>query len=103
MRRVHSGENDGSPRGRMREPGPSVCIRSDSDPDRSCWMRLPEPERREVDEEVDGWERYNLNVVAVRQPDGSWDHATGETILSWGDTVIIMGPAEVAEHFIDLA
>lgn len=47
--------------------------------------------------------RYNLNVVAVRQPDGSWDHATGETILAADDTVIVLGPAAVAEHFIDMA
>lgn len=47
--------------------------------------------------------KYNLNVVAVRQPDGSWGHATGETILNWDDTVIVMGPAAVAERFIDMA
>ncbi|WP_448072906.1 potassium channel family protein [Georgenia yuyongxinii] len=47
--------------------------------------------------------KHNLNVVAVRQPDGTWGHATGDTILSWDDTVIVMGPAAVAERFIDMA
>lgn len=47
--------------------------------------------------------KYNLNVVAVRQPDGSWAHVTGETILNRDDTVIVIGPAAVAEHFIDMA
>lgn len=47
--------------------------------------------------------KHNLNVVAVRQPDGTWDHATGETILNWDDTVIVVGPAHVAERFIDMA
>lgn len=47
--------------------------------------------------------KHNLNVVAVRQPDGTWDHATGETILNWNDTVIVIGPSAVAERFIDMA
>ncbi len=46
--------------------------------------------------------KHNLNVVAVRQPDGSWGHATGETVLSKGDTIIVVGPAAVAEGFIDM-
>ncbi|MFC4555495.1 potassium channel family protein [Georgenia faecalis] len=46
--------------------------------------------------------KHNLNVVAVRQPDGSWGHATGETVLRADDTVIVMGPAPVAERFIDM-
>jgi trk system potassium uptake protein len=47
--------------------------------------------------------KHNLNVVAVRQPDGTWGHVTGETILSWNDTVIVIGPSAVAERFIDMA
>ncbi|GAA4288233.1 TrkA family potassium uptake protein [Georgenia daeguensis] len=47
--------------------------------------------------------KHNLNVVAVRQPDGSWGHATGETILNWNDTVVVIGPSAVAERFIDMA
>ncbi|MHB1064428.1 MAG: potassium channel family protein [Georgenia sp.] len=47
--------------------------------------------------------KYNLNVVAVRQADGTWDHATGETVLRRDDTVVVMGPAAVAERFIDMA
>jgi trk system potassium uptake protein TrkA len=43
--------------------------------------------------------KHNLNVVAVRQPDGSWGHATGETVLRRGDTIIVVGPAAVAERF----
>jgi trk system potassium uptake protein len=47
--------------------------------------------------------KHNLNVVAVRQPDGTWGHVTGETILSWNDTVVVIGPSAVAERFIDMA
>ncbi|MCK6210453.1 TrkA family potassium uptake protein [Georgenia sp. EYE_87] len=47
--------------------------------------------------------KHNLNVVAVRQPDGTWGHATGETILNWNDTVVVIGPSAVAERFIDMA
>lgn len=47
--------------------------------------------------------KHNLNVVAVRQPDGSWDHVTGETVLARDDIVIVIGPAPVAERFIDMA
>lgn len=46
--------------------------------------------------------KHNLNVVAVRQPDGRWDHATGETVLQRDDTVIVVGPAAVAERFIEM-
>lgn len=46
--------------------------------------------------------KYNLNVVAVRQPDGGWDHATGETVLTSQDTVVVVGPSAVAEGFMDM-
>ncbi|WP_251840456.1 potassium channel family protein [Oceanitalea stevensii] len=46
--------------------------------------------------------KHNLNVVAVRQPDGSWGHATGETVLAKGDTIIVVGPAAVAERFMEM-
>lgn len=47
--------------------------------------------------------KHNLNVVAVRRPGGEWTHAAPETVLAWDDTVIVMGPAGVAERFIDMA
>ncbi|WP_232847890.1 potassium channel family protein [Occultella kanbiaonis] len=47
--------------------------------------------------------KHNLNVVAVMQQDGTWAHATGETILNWDDTVIVMGPSALAERFIDMS
>lgn len=47
--------------------------------------------------------KHNLNVVAVRGVDGQWHHATGETVLGPRDTVIVVGPAEVAERFSEMA
>lgn len=47
--------------------------------------------------------KHNLSVVTAREPDGTWDHVTGETVLTTHDTVIVMGPAAVAERFIDMS
>ncbi|WP_210769033.1 potassium channel family protein [Ruania alkalisoli] len=47
--------------------------------------------------------KHNLNVTAVRKRDAGWAHADGDTVLDWGDKVIVVGPAEKAERFIDMA
>lgn len=54
-------------------------------------------------EEIGFRKKYNLNVVAVRRPEGEWEHATGETVPRWDDQIIVMGPKDIAESFIDMA
>ncbi|WP_241681416.1 potassium channel family protein [Pseudactinotalea terrae] len=54
-------------------------------------------------EEVGMRKKHDLNIAAVLRADGTWAHATGQTILNWDDTVIVIGPSELAERFIDMA
>ena len=46
--------------------------------------------------------RGDINIVAIRHGDGPWEHTRAETVLTWDATVIVIGPEEDAEHFIDL-
>ena len=46
--------------------------------------------------------QHGVTVVGVRRPGSAFTHATGETVLSAQDTVIVSGrPADV-ERFSDL-
>lgn len=48
-------------------------------------------------------ERHNVTVIASRQPDEAWSHASEDTILEWGDMMLISGPEQALEAFTDLA
>ena len=45
---------------------------------------------------------HGVTVVGVKSPGGSFTHATGETILRQGDTVIVSGQPAAVERFTDL-
>ena len=45
---------------------------------------------------------HGVTVVGVKAPGGSFTHATGETILRQGDTVIVSGQPAAVERFTDL-
>lgn len=45
---------------------------------------------------------HDLNLVAVRRPDGPWRHLEPGTAPEADDMVVVVGPAEVAERFAHL-
>jgi trk system potassium uptake protein TrkA len=45
---------------------------------------------------------YGVTIVGVKSPGGSFTHATGETVLSQGDTVIASGLPAAVERFSEL-
>lgn len=45
---------------------------------------------------------HGVTVVGVKNPGGSFTHATGETVLRQGDTVIVSGRPGAVERFTDL-
>lgn len=45
---------------------------------------------------------HGITVVGVRSADGQWTHATGDTVLEPGDTVIVSGRPNEVERFSDL-
>ncbi|HVE64463.1 MAG TPA: TrkA family potassium uptake protein [Mycobacteriales bacterium] len=46
--------------------------------------------------------KYGVTVVGVKKPGGAFTHATGETVLTEGDTVIVSGLPRAVEKFSDL-
>ena len=46
--------------------------------------------------------QHGVTVVGVKKPDGSFRHATGETILDSSDTVIVSGQPAAVEGFSSL-
>ncbi len=46
--------------------------------------------------------QHGVTVVGVKKPGGSFTHATGETVLSEGDTVIVSGLPKAVETFSGL-
>ncbi|MBC7373399.1 MAG: TrkA C-terminal domain-containing protein, partial [Frankiales bacterium] len=46
--------------------------------------------------------QHGVTVVGVKTPGGSFSHATGETVLRQGDTVIVSGQPAAVERFTDL-
>lgn len=46
--------------------------------------------------------RHGITVVGVKQRGGTFVHATGETVLSAGDTIIISGQPSAVERFSEL-
>lgn len=46
--------------------------------------------------------RHGITVVGVKSAAGQWSHATGETVLEPGDTVIVSGRPAAVERFSDL-
>jgi trk system potassium uptake protein TrkA len=45
---------------------------------------------------------HGVTVVGVKKPGGAFTHATGETVLEAGDTVIVSGLPRAVERFSDL-
>jgi trk system potassium uptake protein TrkA len=45
---------------------------------------------------------HGVTVVGVKRPGGAFTHATGETVLADGDTVIVSGLPHAVEKFSDL-
>lgn len=45
---------------------------------------------------------HGVTVVGVKKPGGSFTHATGETVLAAGDTVILSGRPGDVEKFSEL-
>ncbi len=46
--------------------------------------------------------RHGVTIVGVKKPGGAFTHATGETVLQPGDTVIASGVPRAVERFSDL-
>lgn len=46
--------------------------------------------------------QHGVTIVGVKKPGGSFTHATGETVLNAGDTVIASGVPRAVEKFSDL-
>jgi len=46
--------------------------------------------------------QHGVTVVGVKKPAGSFTHATGETVLVEGDTVIVSGRPRAVERFSEL-
>lgn len=46
--------------------------------------------------------QHGVTIVGVKKPGGSFTHATGETVLEPGDTVIASGLPRAVEKFSDL-
>jgi trk system potassium uptake protein TrkA len=45
---------------------------------------------------------HGITVVGVKSAGGQWTHATGDTVLEQGDTVIVSGRPKAVESFSDL-
>jgi trk system potassium uptake protein TrkA len=45
---------------------------------------------------------HGVTVVGVKRPHGAFMHATGETVLEAGDTIIVSGTPRAVEKFSDL-
>lgn len=45
---------------------------------------------------------HGVTIVGVKRPGGAFTHATGETVLADGDTVIVSGLPRAVEKFSDL-
>jgi len=45
---------------------------------------------------------HGITVVGVKAAGGTWTHATGDTVLTDGDTVIVSGQPGAVERFSDL-
>jgi trk system potassium uptake protein TrkA len=45
---------------------------------------------------------HGVTVVGVKKAGGSFTHATGETVLEEGDTLIVSGKPNAVETFSDL-
>lgn len=45
---------------------------------------------------------HRVTVVGVKRPGGSFSHATGETVLAKGDTIIVSGEPRAVERFSGL-
>jgi trk system potassium uptake protein TrkA len=46
--------------------------------------------------------QHGVTIVGVKKPGGSFTHATGETVLTRGDTVIASGQPRAVEKFSEL-
>jgi trk system potassium uptake protein len=46
--------------------------------------------------------KHGVTVVGVRKPDGPFTHATGDTVLHPGDTIIVSGLPNDVEKFSDI-
>ena len=46
--------------------------------------------------------KHGVTVVGVRQPDGPFTHATGDTVLQEGDTIIVSGLPNAVERFSEI-
>ena len=46
--------------------------------------------------------QHGITVVGVKNPGSPWTHATGDTVLSPGDLVIVSGEPNAVEKFSDL-
>jgi trk system potassium uptake protein len=45
---------------------------------------------------------FGVTVAAYKQPGGEWHNADADTVLSEGDTILIVGPTRKAEGFAQL-
>lgn len=45
---------------------------------------------------------HGVTVVGFKKPGGSFTHATGETVLAFGDTIIVSGVPRAVERFSEL-
>ncbi|WP_030543795.1 TrkA family potassium uptake protein [Streptomyces albus] len=46
--------------------------------------------------------RYDVTVVAVRPSDGEFTYTTPDTVLAYGDVILILGRIDKVERFADL-
>lgn len=45
--------------------------------------------------------RQGLTVVSVKRPDGSFEGATGDTVLTYSDIILVLGKVHDVERFAD--
>jgi trk system potassium uptake protein TrkA len=61
--------------------------------------RAPAAEVGKTLEEAQLRARFEITVVSVKPEDGSFTHATAETVLGSGDLLLIIGPKAAVERF----